>query len=92
MERRRQTVHDGQDSRLREHDHPCVSGGGHGVRKLRLLSGGVRTVAWSLLGVRGSSGAQQDASAAHPVLVLAVGFGLVVALVAGLVAVVHWVV
>lgn len=51
----------------------------------------VRIVAWSLLGLRNSTRHGQDQEGLHPLAIVFVGLGAVVALVLVLMAIVHWV-
>lgn len=52
----------------------------------------VKLVAWSLLGIRSKSGYQQDLAKVNPMHVVLVGLVAVLLLVAGLIALVNWVV
>ncbi len=48
----------------------------------------VKAVAWSFVGLRRSSGLDED-TRLHPLLIVAVGFGAVAVLVLALIALVH---
>lgn len=50
-----------------------------------------RAVAWSMLGVRKGSGLQDDMQRLNPLHVIAVALVAVALLVAGLIALVHWI-
>ncbi|AVS78772.1 hypothetical protein C8246_20290 [Paracidovorax avenae] len=52
----------------------------------------VRAVAWSLLGIRKGDEYRQDTERINPLHIIAVGLVAIVLLVAGLIAVVNWVV
>ena len=52
----------------------------------------VRAVAWSFLGIRKNSGYQDDLGKLNPFYVVAVALAGVALLVAGLIALVNWVV
>jgi hypothetical protein len=52
----------------------------------------IKLVSWSFLGIRSSSGYQQDLSKVSPMHVVAVGLVGVLILVVGLIALVNWVV
>lgn len=49
-------------------------------------------VLWSFLGIRKSSGWQEDSAQANPLHVILVGFAGVILLIIGLVLLVNWVV
>ncbi len=52
----------------------------------------IKLVAWSFLGIRSNSGYQQDLAKVNPMHVVAVGLVAALLLVAGLIALVNWVV
>ena len=52
----------------------------------------LKTVLWAFLGIRKKSEYEEDLGRVHPFHVIAVGLVAVAVFVAGLVAVVHWVV
>ena len=52
----------------------------------------VRAVAWSFLGIRKGSGLEEDMQHLNPLHVVIVALVVVACLVAGLIALVHWIV
>ena len=52
----------------------------------------VKTVAWSFLGIRRSSGLQDDMERINPFHLIAAGIGAAILFVLGLMALVNWVV
>jgi Protein of unknown function (DUF2970) len=50
-----------------------------------------RAVAWSFMGIRKGSGLQDDMRQLNPVHVIVVALAAVALLVAGLIALVHWI-
>ncbi|HSV80488.1 MAG TPA: DUF2970 domain-containing protein [Ramlibacter sp.] len=52
----------------------------------------VRTVLWSFVGIRKKSEYEQDLGQAHPFAIIAVALVAVLVFVAGLIALVNWVV
>jgi len=52
----------------------------------------VRAVAWSFLGIRKGSGLEEDMQHLNPLPVVIVALVVVACLVAGLIALVHWIV
>ena len=52
----------------------------------------LKAIAWSFIGIRKGSESQRDLAGVHPLQLIAAGIVCAMALVAGLVALVHWVV
>jgi hypothetical protein len=52
----------------------------------------VKAVAWSFIGLRKGSEYREDLEKVHPLHIIAVGLAAIFALVAALVALVHWIV
>ena len=55
------------------------------------LLGAVKAVAWSFVGIRKHSESQNDTASLNPVHIVAVALLAVLLLVAGMIALVHWV-
>ena len=53
---------------------------------------GVKMVAWSFLGIRKGSESQEDMARVNPFHIIAVGIGVAVIFVIGLIVLVNWVV
>jgi len=52
----------------------------------------IRMVSWAFLGIRKGSESQEDMARVHPLHIIAVGIGLAIIFVVGLIVLVQWVV
>jgi hypothetical protein len=61
-------------------------------RRRGSLVGTVKAVLWGFLGVRRNADYQKDIASLNPIHIIAVGVGMALLFVLGLIALVHWVV